>query len=100
MRYTYRIIDYRELGLPSIEVHGDQFHYQDFYELIGKDQYMTTFQLRENSKSYIEYGSSVLGVIYYDRKSLDALESSLAINGEVSKNKIRIDCPRDKGGRW
>jgi len=93
MRNTYRIIDYRELGLPSIEVYGDLFHYQDFYELIGKDQYMTTFQLKENSESYIEYGSSVLGVIYYDRKSLDALESSLATNGEVSKSNIRIDCP-------
>lgn len=93
MRNTYRLIDYRELGLPSIEVYGDQFHYQDLYEFVGKEQYMTTFQLRKNSESYRQYGNSVLGVIYYDRKSLDVLESSLAKNNEVSKSKIRIDCP-------
>jgi len=93
MRNTYRLIDYRELGLPSIEVYGAQFHYQDLYEFVGKEQYMTTFLLRKNSESYRQYGDSVLGVIYYDRKSLEALESSLTKNNEVSKRKIRIDCP-------
>jgi len=90
---TYHIIDYQEIGLPSIEVKGDQFHYKDLYELVGKNQNMTTFQLRENSESYVEYGNSVLGVIYYDNKNLNALENSLSTSNEISKNKIRIDCP-------
>ena len=93
LRNTYRLIDYRELGLPIIEVYGAQFHYQDLYEFVGKEQYMTTFQLRKDSDSYRQYGHSVLGVIYYDRKSLDALESSLAKDNKISKSKIRIDCP-------
>lgn len=92
MKNTYRILDYQDLGLPSIEVYGDQFHYQDLYEFVGKNQYMTTFQLRENSESSKEFGSSVLGIIYYDRKTIDDLERSMAIGHEVSKSKIRIDC--------
>ena len=71
MKNEYRIIDYRDLGLPSVAVYGDQFHYQDLYELVGKNQFMTTFEIREGSESYKEYGRSVLGVIYYDRKGQD-----------------------------
>ena len=92
MRNTYRIIDYREFGLPSIYVYGDNFHYQDLYKLIGKERYMTTFQLKENSASYINFGISVLGVIHYDKNSLDELENSLVSKNEISKSKIRIDC--------
>jgi hypothetical protein len=93
MRNTYKIIDYQNLGLPSIEVFGENFHYQDLYELVGKEQYMTTFQLRKNSESYREYGVSVLGVIYYDRKSIDKLNKSLVDKNEVQEVKIRVDCP-------
>jgi hypothetical protein len=93
MRNTYRIIDYQNLGLPNIEVFGEKFHYQDLYELVGKEQYMTTFQLRENSESYREYGVSVLGVIYYDRKSINKLNKSLADKNEVHEGKIGVDCP-------
>jgi len=93
MKNEYKVIDYTDLGLPSIEVYGDQFHYQDLYELVGKNQFMVTFNLRKGSESFNEYGGSILGVIYYDRKSLDALEESNVSEREVAITKIRVDSP-------
>jgi hypothetical protein len=91
MKNSYRIVDYSELGLPCIEVSGDQFHYQDLYELVGCNRYMTTFQLKVDSESYKEFGSEVLGVIHYDATSLKVLKNSLVDGTEITKNKIRID---------
>lgn len=96
MKNEYKVIDYSELGLPCIEIYGGRFHYQDLYELVGKNQFMTTFNLRRESESYKEFGGSVLGVIYYDRKSLDALEESNVSGREVAEPKIRIDSPHIK----
>lgn len=93
MRNNYKIIDFRDLGLPSIEVVGVQFHYQDLYEMVGKNQFMTTFELRKDSASHGEYGDSVLGVIFYDRKGLDSLEGSFQTGVEITKHRIRIDSP-------
>ena len=44
MRNQYKIIDYSDLGLPSVEAYGESFHYQDLYEMVGKSQFMTTFE--------------------------------------------------------
>ncbi|MCK5218007.1 hypothetical protein KAR10_00695 [bacterium] len=93
MRNSYRITDFRDLGLPSIEVAGHQFHYQDLYEMVGQNQFMTTFELKNGSVSYNEYGDSVLGVIFYDRKSIDSLERSVQTGIEIAKQRIRIDSP-------
>ncbi len=93
MKNEYKVIDYTDLGLPSIEVFGDRFHYQDLYELIGKNQFMTTFNLRRGSESFNEFGDSVLGVIYYDRKSLDELAESNISGREITISKIRVDSP-------
>jgi len=91
MRNHYRIVDYSVLGLPCIEVYGDQFHYQDLYEIVGCNHYMTTFQLKVDSESYEEFGPTVLGVIYYDSKGLKAIESSLVNGTEIAKTRVRID---------
>ena len=91
MRNHYRIVDYSELGLPCIEVYGDQFHYQDLYEIVGCNHYMTTFTLKVDSESYREFGSTVLGVVYYDSKGLKALETSLLNGTEIAKTRLRID---------
>lgn len=93
MRNNYRIVDYTELGIPSIEVYGNQFHYQDLYEIVGSKHFMTTFQLKVDSESFKEFGSTVLGVINYDHKSLKALESSLVNGAEIAKTRVRIDSP-------
>ena len=91
MRNQYKIIDYSVLGLPSMEIYGESFHYQDLYEMVGKSQFMTTFELKRDSLSFQEYGASVLGVIVYDRKTMSSLESSIQSGCEVSKEIIRID---------
>lgn len=93
MRNAYKIIDYRKLNLPIIEVYGDRFHYQDLYVLVGKDQFITTFYLKKKSLSYKNYGDYVLGVIYYDAKSINALEASFSTGNEVATTRIRVDCP-------
>ncbi len=93
MRNSYRITDYRDLGLPIIEVTGPQFHYQDLYEMVGQNQFMTTFELRKGSATHSEYGCSVLGVIFYDRKCLDSLESSFQTGVEIAKQRICINSP-------
>ena len=96
MRNHYRIVDHSELGIPCIEIYGDLFHYQDLYEIVGCNQYMTTFQMKVDSESYEEFGPTVLGVIHYDYKGLKALESSLVNGTEVAKTRVRIDSP-DRG---
>jgi len=93
MRNQYKIIDYSDLGLPSVEVYGESFHYQDLYEMVGKSQFMTTFELKIDSLSFKDYGGSVLGVIFYDRKSTSSLEDSIKTGAEVTKERIRIDSP-------
>jgi len=93
MRNQYKIINYSDLGLPSVEVYGERFHYQDIYDLVGKSQFMTTFELKIDSLSFQEYGGSVLGVIFYDRKAISSLENSIQSGCEVPKERIRIDSP-------
>ena len=85
MRNNYKVIDYSDLGLPSVEVYGTEFHYQDLYEMVGVDRFMTTFELRKGSVSHEEYGDSVLGVICYSKKGLDSLERSLLDGSELTK---------------
>ena len=36
MIYEYKFIDYTVIGMPTIEVYGENFHYQNLYELVGK----------------------------------------------------------------
>ncbi|WP_299494410.1 hypothetical protein [uncultured Shewanella sp.] len=93
MRNNYKIIDYREIGIPSVEVSGAAFHYQDLYEIVGKSQFMTTFELRVGSLSHGEFGHSLLGVVFYDRGALDSLVASFHTGQEVSKKRIRVDSP-------
>lgn len=93
MQKEYRIIDNSNVGLPAMEIYGDKFNYQDLYKLVGKNQFMSTFELKAGSVSYNEYGNSIVGVIYYDKKELDELENSSTSVMEVTNNKIRIDTP-------
>ena len=93
MQKEYRIIDNSNVGLPAMEIYGDKFNYQDLYKLVRKNQFMSTFELKAGSVSYNEYGNSIVGVIYYDKKELDELENSSTSVMEVTNNKIRIDTP-------
>lgn len=93
MKNKYAIYDYTKLGIPSIEVHGECFCYQDLYELVGRNQFMTTFNLKDGTSSKNQYGESVLGVIYYGFKQTQELEESLSTGAEVDGVRIRIDSP-------
>lgn len=93
MRNQYKIIDYSDLGFPIVEVYGERFHYQDLYEVVGKSQFMTTFELKIGSLSFQEYGGSVLGVVFYDIKTTSSLEDSIQGGNEVANEKVRIDSP-------
>lgn len=93
MKNKYTINDYTGLGIPSIEVQGGCFHYQDLYELVGRNQFMTTFNLKEGSPSQTQYGKNVLGVVYYSFKQPQELEESFSTGVEIDLAKIRIDSP-------
>lgn len=74
-------------------MYDDQYHYQELYQLIGKNQFVTTFELKIDSEAYNEYGCSVLGVIHYDKKELNELENACNSGMLVTNNKVRIDTP-------
>ncbi|OOZ39915.1 hypothetical protein BOW53_09610 [Solemya pervernicosa gill symbiont] len=93
MRNTYTISDFRIIGIPHIEVVGDIFHYQDLYELVGEPQHMTSFSFKDGSDSCNIYGKTVMGTIYYDKKTLKLLESAIFEGQKYSTNKIRIESP-------
>lgn len=90
---NYKTIDYSEFSLPGMKVVSEDFHYQDLFHLVGKSQFMTTFELTRGSPSFLEYGEYVLGVIFYDRKTLDSLKSSSQTGLEINRQRIRIDNP-------
>lgn len=74
-------------------VHGECFHYRDLYELVGRNQFMTTFNLKKGSSSQSQFGKNVLGVIYYSFKQAQELEEPFSIGVEIDLAKIRIDSP-------
>ena len=79
--------------IPFVEVFGDKFNYLDLYELIGKDNYMTTFIFRDNSKASRQFGESVTGCIFYSKDELINLKDN---DGSITKNepdKIKIESP-------
>ena len=87
----YQIIDYSSLGIQSIEVNGDEFHYLDLFEMVGRQQFMTTFNLRKGSEARNEFGESALGVIYYESRVLKKLNDNK--KDDIDFDKIRIDSP-------
>lgn len=93
MVYEYKFLDYSPLGLPTIEIYGDKFHYQDLYELVGRNKYMTTFDLKRNTDTYNNYGDSILGTINYNKKSFEKLEECLKSNNIIDNKIICINVP-------
>jgi len=66
MKNEYKITDYSNIGLPSVQVYGESFCYKDLYEFVGKHQFMTTFNLKSESSSSAKFGRSLTGVISYN----------------------------------
>lgn len=94
MQNIYKIIDHSVIGIPFVEVYGDIFSYQDLYELVGHQQFMTTFNFKKCTEARAKFGENVTGVIYYDYNSLSKLrESSISDDSEYTKIKINAPTP-------
>lgn len=93
MQNNYEIIDYSGFGIPFVEVYGDTFAYLDLYELVGKQQFMTTFNFKKNSKAYSVYGDSVIGTIYYNCKINKKLQENCKFEDESYFLKIHVVVP-------
>ena len=91
MIYKYYISSLVELGLPSINIQGDKFHSLDIYELTGRSQYITTFTLKPNSEAHSKYGRNLTGLIFYDSKTRNVLESALNSSESIELNTLKID---------
>lgn len=89
----YRINDFSNIGIPFTEVCGDKFTYHDLYELVGRKQYMTTFNFKIDSAAYTQYGECVTGVIYYDPKTLKKLSGSFLSNANIDIKTLKIGAP-------
>ncbi|MCB1840720.1 MAG: hypothetical protein KDI61_10740 [Alphaproteobacteria bacterium] len=88
----YEVIDYSALGISWVEVYGCAFSYVDLYELVGKQQFMTTFNFRRGSEASLVYGDSVTGTIYYSYKTNLQLKSA-SISEKYDFSKIFVTSP-------
>lgn len=91
----YRIFSLLDFGLPGVEVHGDRYHALDIYELIGKQQFSTTFTFKEGSKACDKYGRQITGFASYDPKEKAILEScsEIGTTPEIETLKIDVNLP-------
>lgn len=88
---NYEIIIYEEI--PFVEVFGEKFNYLDLYNLIGKDKYMTTFILKDNSKASRQFGESVTGCIFYSKNELINIKDNDGSISNKEPDKIKIESP-------
>lgn len=87
MNNSYNTVDYNLIGLPWKEVYGNQFCFMDLYEFIGKNQFMTTFTLKQDSESCNKYGVNVLGVMHITHEVLKKIIN----NDELDLKRIQIE---------
>ncbi|MCI5161923.1 MAG: hypothetical protein D3917_07845 [Candidatus Electrothrix sp. AX5] len=92
MKSNYQISDWGKFGfpIPMIWINGDKFHYQDLYELVGRDQFTVTFETKDNSKSNNEFGKEITGIINYSRNELEALKKATSSGEEINKHNVKI----------
>ena len=81
------------LGTQFVEVWGPIFCCEDLYEIIGKDQFMSTLIFKKDSESYKKFGESVTGVLYYNKVELDAYRKLGSTKKQINDKKIKIDSP-------
>lgn len=91
MKNKYSITDMSGIGLPFIEVHGNEFHHSDLYEFVGRQQFMTIFNFKEGTACRIRYGECVTGVIYYDHKTVEKL--SQKSQEDIDFSVVKIESP-------
>lgn len=87
MRNEYDISFYEAPDIGFVKVDGPEFCHDDLYELLGKNEYMATFNFIENSESYLRYGESITGTILYSPTERRNMENNKTekLNGENIK---------------
>jgi hypothetical protein len=91
--HHYEIFDLSTPSIPGTGVRGDDFHPLDLYEMIGREQFMTTFQFKRGSDAAQKYGRNVTGVIFYDFKTKETLEEALRSRADIKTSILKIDTP-------
>jgi hypothetical protein len=90
---TYEITDLHSLGIPGVDVAGEEFHLRDLHEMIGIERNMTCFLFRLNSKAESDYGYVVTGVLL-NKVDMNEQTDEL-VKGKAARNDLsilRIDC--------
>jgi hypothetical protein len=91
MKNKYEISQYE--GLPFVEVRGASFSCDDLYEIVGKHQFMSTFNFKTGSDAMSKFGQSVTGVIFYDKNGLEAFNGLNQKAAEQEDRRVKIDSP-------
>ena len=94
MKNRYDITKYALPGTSFIEVKGASFSREDLYEMVGKEQYMSTFTFKPGTEASIKFGPTVTGIICYDK---DEISLFRRLDKEVSvileDGRVRIESP-------
>lgn len=93
MKNNYQIRQYGFTGTQFIEVRGASFCYEDLYEIVGKDQFMSTFGFKMGTDTSSRFGQSITGVISYDKDELNLLKRCNKEGTELGDRKVKIDSP-------
>jgi hypothetical protein len=93
MKNRYEIRKYPLSGTSFIEVRGPSFSCEDLYEIVGKNQYMSTFRFKTGSEASSKFGQSVTGVVFYDKDELALLSGFDKDCTELGDRRVRIDSP-------
>ncbi|UCU92546.1 hypothetical protein [Hydrogenophaga taeniospiralis] len=91
MSNEYRVTSLMNFGLPGVEVTGNAFNAKDIYDLIGKEQYSSTFSFKVDSPAFKEYGENLTGFACYDPKTKALLGSGHSPNEMEVIQQLKID---------
>jgi hypothetical protein len=93
MKNRYEIRKYPFSGTSFIEVRGPSFSCEDLYEIVGKDQYMSTFRFKTGTDASSKFGQSVTGIIFYDKDELEVFRRLNTEETELGDRRVKIDSP-------
>lgn len=72
---------------------GTSFCCEDLYEIVGKDQFMSTIGFKMGTDASSRFGQSVTGVIYYDKAKCKLFKGPNKEGAELADRRVRIDSP-------
>lgn len=93
MKNKYQITRYGITGTQFIEVRGVSFCCEDLYEIVGKNQFMSTFGFKTGTDASSKFGQSVTGVIYYDKDELRLFQRDHEKRAALVNRMVKIDSP-------